>query len=114
MVFNAKIPYNDLPPLPPEIDVETKTILKETIAARSALAELKGLGATIPNQEFRGHNTDFDGCRGISLLSRLAGLRTVGNHCLWSLRHTADPIISTSGGGENRTNFMKSKEEVEL
>ena len=50
MVFNAKIPYNDLPPLPPEIDVETKTILKEIIAARSALAELKGLGATIPNQ----------------------------------------------------------------
>ena len=50
MVFNAKVPYNDLPPLPPEVDVETKTILKETIAARSALAELKGLGATIPNQ----------------------------------------------------------------
>jgi Fic family protein len=50
MAFNAKIPYNDLPPLPPGVDVETKTILKETIAARSALAELKGLGATIPNQ----------------------------------------------------------------
>jgi Fic family protein len=50
MAFNAKIPYNDLPPLPPEVDVETKTILKETIAARSALAELKGLGETIPNQ----------------------------------------------------------------
>ena len=49
MAFNATIPYNDLPPLPPEIDVETRTILKETIAARSALAELKGLGATIPN-----------------------------------------------------------------
>jgi Fic family protein len=50
MVFNAKVPYNDLPPLPPGVDVETKTILKETIVARSALAELKGLGATIPNQ----------------------------------------------------------------
>jgi len=50
MAFNAKVPYNDLPPLPPEVDIETKAILKETIAARSALAELKGLGATIPNQ----------------------------------------------------------------
>lgn len=50
MAFNAKIPYNDLPPLPPEADVETKTILKKTIAARSGLAELKGLGETIPNQ----------------------------------------------------------------
>ena len=50
MAFNAKVPYNDLPPFPPEVDVETKTILKETIAARSALAELKGPGETIPNQ----------------------------------------------------------------
>jgi len=50
MAFNAKVPYNDLPSLPPKVDVETKTILKETIAARSALAELKGLSETIPNQ----------------------------------------------------------------
>jgi hypothetical protein len=50
MAFNANIPYNDLPPLPPKADVETKVILKKTIAARSALAELKGLGGTIPNQ----------------------------------------------------------------
>lgn len=50
MTFDPKIPYNDLPPLPPKVDVETRTILKQTIAARSALAELKGLGTTIPNQ----------------------------------------------------------------
>lgn len=50
MTFDPKTPYNDLPPLPPRMDVETKAILKKTITARSALAELKGLGATIPNQ----------------------------------------------------------------
>jgi Fic family protein len=50
MTFNPNVPYNDLPPLPPAVEVETKTILKRTITARSALAELKGLGATIPNQ----------------------------------------------------------------
>jgi Fic family protein len=50
MAFDPKIPYNDLPPLPPKADVETKAILKKTIAARSALAELKGLGETLPNQ----------------------------------------------------------------
>jgi Fic family protein len=50
MTLDPRIPYNDLPPLPPRVDVETKTILKQTIAARSALAELKGLGTTIPNQ----------------------------------------------------------------
>jgi Fic family protein len=50
MAFDPKIPYNDLPPLPPQSDVETKAILKKTIVARSALAELKGLGKTLPNQ----------------------------------------------------------------
>jgi Fic family protein len=49
MAFNPKVPYNDLPPLPPQVDIETKGILKKVIAARSALAELKGLGETIPN-----------------------------------------------------------------
>lgn len=50
MAFDPKIPYNDLPLLPPKADVETKAILKKTIAARSALAELKGIGETLPNQ----------------------------------------------------------------
>ncbi len=49
MAFDAKVPYNDLPPLPPKVDVETRAILKQTIEARGALAELKGLGGTIPN-----------------------------------------------------------------
>lgn len=50
MTFDPKVPYNNLPPLPPRKDVETNLVLKKTIAARSALAELKGLGETIPNQ----------------------------------------------------------------
>lgn len=50
MGFNRQKPYNDLPPLPPKADVETKKILRKTIAAGRALAELKGLGETIPNQ----------------------------------------------------------------
>lgn len=36
--------------LPLEIDVETKTILKSLPAAHAALAELKGIASTIPNQ----------------------------------------------------------------
>ncbi len=50
MGFNRQKPYNDLPLLPPMADVETKKILRKTIAAGRALAELKGLGETIPNQ----------------------------------------------------------------
>ncbi len=48
--WQATEPYNDLPPLPPEQDVETKTVLKLCIEARAALAELKQAGELIPNQ----------------------------------------------------------------
>jgi len=50
MIFNPAIPYNELPPLPPKAEIETKGVLKKVVAAGRALAELKGLGATIPNQ----------------------------------------------------------------
>lgn len=50
MKFDSKKPYNNLPLLPPEVDVETRAILKMAIAANRALAELKGIGQTIPNQ----------------------------------------------------------------
>jgi cell filamentation protein, protein adenylyltransferase len=43
-------PYNDLPALPPALEVETKPVLRAAISASRALAELKGLGQTIPNQ----------------------------------------------------------------
>jgi Fic family protein len=50
MAFDPNKPYNDLPPLPPKADLETKAVLKKTIAANKALAELKGAGDLIPNQ----------------------------------------------------------------
>jgi Fic family protein len=50
MAFDHLKPYNDLPLLPPTGDIETKAILKKVISAGRALAELKGLGETIPNQ----------------------------------------------------------------
>lgn len=50
MKYNSGKPYNDLPLLPPKADIESKTVLKKVIIAGRALAELKGLGATIPNQ----------------------------------------------------------------
>src|SRR3989339_125837 len=50
MKFNRRQPFNDLPPLPPEKEVETRAVLRKAIAANRALAELKGIGQTIPNQ----------------------------------------------------------------
>ncbi|MGB0743433.1 MAG: Fic/DOC family N-terminal domain-containing protein [Opitutales bacterium] len=50
MSWDPKKPYNHLPPLSPEAELETVSILKACIAARSSLAELKQVGELIPNQ----------------------------------------------------------------
>jgi len=44
------IPYNNLPKIPPEIDLETKPVMRKVADARAALAEMKGIGEIIPNQ----------------------------------------------------------------
>lgn len=52
MSFERDRPYNDLPPVPPAgVSLETPVVLKRTIAAARALAELKGAGNIIPNQK---------------------------------------------------------------
>ncbi len=50
MSFDPNKPYNDLPLLPPPVDLESKAVLKRAISANKALAELKGAGELIPNQ----------------------------------------------------------------
>lgn len=45
------MPYNGLPLLPPTQDVETKRVLKAAIEANKALAELRGMGGLLPNQQ---------------------------------------------------------------
>lgn len=50
MSFDPNKPYNDLPLLPPPVEMESKVVLKKAIAANRALAELKGKGELIPNQ----------------------------------------------------------------
>ena len=47
--FDSKIPYNDLPLLPPNVDIETKAILKKVISAGRALAKLNGTLINLPN-----------------------------------------------------------------
>lgn len=50
MNFNKKKPYNDLPLLPPKVDLETKEILKKVVLAREALAKLDASNKRLPNQ----------------------------------------------------------------
>ena len=47
--FDRKIPYNNLPLLPPKADIETKNILRKTISAGRALAQLNGALQNLPN-----------------------------------------------------------------
>jgi Fic family protein len=48
--FDPKVPYNDLPELPPSLElIETTELLKACIQSRVALAELKQAAELIPN-----------------------------------------------------------------
>lgn len=49
MLNNPDKPYNDLPPLPPDTELETARVLKAAIAANRFLAELKGKSESLPN-----------------------------------------------------------------
>lgn len=49
MTFHPEKPYNELSPLPPKVDIESKAILKKAIAASRALSELKGAITNLPN-----------------------------------------------------------------
>lgn len=50
MVFDPTRPFDDLPLLPPSLDLESAPILKQCLKATRALAELKGAGGLIPDQ----------------------------------------------------------------
>lgn len=47
--FNREIPYNNLPLLPPNAEIETKKVLLKTISASRALAQLNGALTNLPN-----------------------------------------------------------------
>jgi Fic family protein len=51
MAFDPKLPYNDLPDLPPELDAETREkIMTHIVTASRSLAELKGLCETMTEE----------------------------------------------------------------
>lgn len=49
MTWEAEVPYNDLPALPPASEYETKAVLRATIAARAAIAALDQAALRMPN-----------------------------------------------------------------
>jgi cell filamentation protein, protein adenylyltransferase len=51
MHFSPDKPFNQLPDLPPKVELETPRVLKATTRAGQALAELKARTHTIPNPD---------------------------------------------------------------
>jgi Fic family protein len=50
MNWSPEVPFNDLPPLPPDgIDLESKAVLKATVEARAELAAVAQAGQLLPN-----------------------------------------------------------------
>ncbi|MEI7525824.1 MAG: Fic/DOC family N-terminal domain-containing protein [Mariniphaga sp.] len=47
--FKREIPFNNLPLLPPKVELETKRILLKIISASRALAQLNGALINLPN-----------------------------------------------------------------
>ena len=47
--FDSKVPFNNLPLLPPVADIESKDILRKAISAGRALGELNGTLLNLPN-----------------------------------------------------------------
>ena len=47
--FNRNKPYNSLPILPPKINLESTEVLRKTISASRALAQLNGAITNLPN-----------------------------------------------------------------
>ena len=48
--WQAELPYDGLPTLPPVVELESKVILRQCIRSRAALAELKRAAELLPNQ----------------------------------------------------------------
>jgi Fic family protein len=50
MKIDKNKPFNNLPPLPPDAEIDSKNILSKLAASHRHLAELKGIANIIPNQ----------------------------------------------------------------
>ena len=92
MPWRPEVPFNALPPLPPEgLDLEPKPVLKATVEARTALATLAQAGQLLPNAKVLIH--------AISLLEAQASSE------IENIVTTADELFKhiESGGGDHAT-----------
>ena len=89
-VWQADKPWNQLPPLPPAAELETRAVLKQCITARAALAELKQAAELIPNQTM--------------LINTLPLLEAKDSSEIENIVTTADQLFQYAQGGDNLAN----------
>ena len=86
--FSPDKPYNALPLLPPDAELETHACLKACIEARAALAELKQAGELIPNQAM--------------LINTIPLLEAKGSSEIENIVTTTDRLFEFSQSDESR------------
>jgi len=89
-LWRADKPWNQLPPLPPAADLDTKAVLKQCITARAALAELKQAAELIPNQTM--------------LINTIPLLEAKDSSEIENIVTTADQLFQYAQGGDNLAN----------
>jgi Fic family protein len=115
-------PYDSLPPLPPAVDLETKVVLKQCVAARAALAELKQATELIPNPTMLINTLPVLEARASSeienivttadtLFQHLAAEGAVGPTTKEALRYR-QALLEGFGGLENRPLSTRTAEAV--
>jgi len=87
MVMDPHRAYNELPPLPPAVDVESKAVLRAAAAARGALGEVRGIGGLIPNQSILVHAVSL---REAQASSEIEGIVTTTDKLFRALSQTSD------------------------
>jgi Fic family protein len=86
--WRADRPYNELPQLPPLVDLETRAVLKRCITARAALAELKQAAELIPNQTM--------------LINTIPLLEAKDSSEIENIVTTTDMLFQYAQGGDNQ------------
>ncbi|MGH8829364.1 MAG: Fic family protein, partial [Jiangellaceae bacterium] len=92
MPWSPEVPFDELPPLPPEgLDLEPKAVLKATVEARTVLATLAQAGQLLPNPNVLIH--------AVPLLEAQASSE------IENIVTTADELFKhvESGGGDHAT-----------
>lgn len=71
---------NDIKPLPPETELETKRVLKQLSRSHRALAELKGFADMIPNKNILINAVTINEAKDSSEIENIITTHKVGRH----------------------------------